>query len=537
MIVMVSSPQAFQKTGFDIPSQVTLPGKQVFSTNILPSKFESMNYGYSKPMYSDLYNPAPQSFSVDGSVAMYPVHDTLIPQLPASSGYKQELAEREDTGVLQKNAGATGSELENLLGGNDLGALLNMFMPTNKEKEEPSPDFGIPSDISSILDPFPDQSGLELNNSPLAAADTQTGIDLWTGPKKEEAPLEQPETALSAQDPFMAGLYTEDNARFSPDSDRLYNSAPSLNDIFSEANRGETPSPTNSALQSPQFYSASSDAWDRQLQELFEKATFDFSDGDFMLPPPPKRLHDDSPPYSSSPSDPAPLYPQHLENVWSIDPTPPSSRSRTPSPLPPTSLSPPQTPAASPAPKPAASPAEAPDRTSERGGERKNGVLLFGKHEDEIIHKLLVPRPGVKGKPLTRDKLVSMPVEEFNHLLDLTRLSEIEVAFMKEWRRRGKNKTAAQVARKRKRDELVELDEEVEGLRQQKVGLQSKFDRIRSEIAALKERTMAAEDRVYLRYSKQHESAVSRDTHAIHVTKGGKVVLVPRISSQILLVK
>ena len=486
-------------------------------------------------MYPDLYSPAPQSFSVDGSVAMYPVHDTLIPQLPAASGYKQELAERGDT--LQKNAGATGSELENLLGGNDLGALLNMFMPTNKEeKEEPATDFAIPSDFSSILDQFPDQSALELNNSPLAAADSQTGIELWTGPKKEEAVLEQPETALSSQDPFMAGLYAEDNARFSPDSERLYNSAPSLNDIFTEANHRETPSPTNSALQSPQFYSAGSDAWDSQLQELFEKATFDFSDGDFMLPPPSKRLHDDTPPYSSSPSDPAPLYPQPPENLWSFDPTPPSSRSHTPSPVPPTSFSPPRTPAASPAPKPAASPIEAPDKTSEKG-DRKNGVLLFGKHEDEIIHKLLVPRPGVKGKPLTRDKLVSMPVEEFNHLLDLTRLSEIEVAFMKEWRRRGKNKTAAQVARKRKRDELVELDEEVEGLRQQKVGLQSKFDRIRSEIAALKERTMTAEDRVYLRYSKQHGTAVSRDTHAIHVTKGGKVMLVPRISSQILLVK
>ena len=512
--------------------------------NILPSKFDSVSYGYPKQMYSDLFTPAPRGFSIDSSVAVYPVHDTLIPQLPASSSLKQVPAEREDMEILQKSApgtGATGSELENLLGTKqeaDIGTFLNMFMPTNKEKEEQVPDFGIPSDFSSILDLFPDQNALDLSNSPLAAVDTQTDINLWTGPSKVESPVDQPETALGSQDPFMTGLYTEDNPRFSPDSARLYNSVPSLNDIFSELNRGDTPSPTNSALQSPQLYSTSSDGWDSHLQQLFEKATFDFSDGDFLLPPPLKRSHEDSPPYSSSPSNPSPHYPQYPENVWSFDPTPPSSRSHTPSPIP-TPVSQPLTPAASPVPKPAALPTEPPvDKISERGGERaKNGVLLFGKHEDEIIHKVLVPRPGVKGKPLKRDKLVSMPVEEFNHLLDLTQLSEIEVAFMKEWRRRGKNKTAAQIARKRKRDELVELDEEVEGLRQQKVGLQSKFDRIRSEIAALKERTMVAEDRVYHRYSKQHETAVSRDTHTIHVTKGGKVVLVPRVSSQILLVK
>ena len=131
-----------------------------------------------------------------------------------------------------------------------------------------------------------------------------------------------------------------------------------------------------------------------------------------------------------------------------------------------------------------------------------------------------------------------MPVEEFNRLLDVAELNEIEVAFMKEWRRRGKNKTAAMVARKRKRDELTDLDGEVEQLRKQKAGLRSKCDRLQAEISALKEKSRAAEDRVYQRYVRQSGVPVSRKTHVIHVDKTGKVLLGPRPSSQqMLLVK
>ena len=159
---------------------------------------------------------------------------------------------------------------------------------------------------------------------------------------------------------------------------------------------------------------------------------------------------------------------------------------------------------------------------------------MFGKHEDEIIHKLLVPDLSTPSKPITRDKLVSMPVEEFNHLLELAQLNDIEIAFMKEWRRRGKNKTAAQIARKRKREEVGDLESEVEAMRQQKAELQARYDQLRSQIKSLKERSLAAESRVYKQYSKSSGRSVSRDTHLIHVAHGNKLLLVPKISSQII---
>ena len=181
------------------------------------------------------------------------------------------------------------------------------------------------------------------------------------------------------------------------------------------------------------------------------------------------------------------------------------------------------------------SPSDVVDAMSERGGGGKaKSTILFGKHEDEIIHKLLAPQPGAQNKPVSRDKLVSMPVEEFNQLLEQACLSEIEVAFMKEWRRRGKNKAAAQIARKRKREEVTDLEGEVKALRKQKAELNKKYDRLRSQIASLKKRSIAAEDRVYRQQTKLTGKAVSRDTHLIHLTDDDKLLLVPRISSQVL---
>ena len=166
----------------------------------------------------------------------------------------------------------------------------------------------------------------------------------------------------------------------------------------------------------------------------------------------------------------------------------------------------------------------------------RSSTSLFGQKEDEIIHKLLIPQRGSENKPITRDKLVTMNVEDFNALLDQVGLTEIEVAFMKEWRRRGKNKMAAQIARKRKRDELSDLQDEIKLLRHQKAQLKQSASSLKASLSSFKRRAELAEERIYRKYSATHGLLVSKETHNIHVTDDGKTMLVPRISSQVLLV-
>lgn len=56
--------------------------------------------------------------------------------------------------------------------------------------------------------------------------------------------------------------------------------------------------------------------------------------------------------------------------------------------------------------------------------------------------------------PFSNEKIVNLPVEEFNELLAKHQLSEAQLALVRDIRRRGKNKMAAQNCRKRKLDTI-----------------------------------------------------------------------------------
>uniref|UniRef100_UPI00358DDF67 endoplasmic reticulum membrane sensor NFE2L1-like isoform X2 n=1 Tax=Myxine glutinosa TaxID=7769 RepID=UPI00358DDF67 len=73
--------------------------------------------------------------------------------------------------------------------------------------------------------------------------------------------------------------------------------------------------------------------------------------------------------------------------------------------------------------------------------------------------------------PFPNRKIVNLPVEEFNTLLGGHRLSETQMALIRDIRRRGKNKVAAQNCRKRKLDTLLTLERELAILRRRKVKL------------------------------------------------------------------
>lgn len=66
--------------------------------------------------------------------------------------------------------------------------------------------------------------------------------------------------------------------------------------------------------------------------------------------------------------------------------------------------------------------------------------------------------------PFSNELIVNLPVEEFNDLLANFQLNEEQLALVRDIRRRGKNKIAAQNCRKRKMDVLLGLDDDVSSL-------------------------------------------------------------------------
>ncbi|XP_062932402.1 transcription factor NF-E2 45 kDa subunit [Cynocephalus volans] len=66
--------------------------------------------------------------------------------------------------------------------------------------------------------------------------------------------------------------------------------------------------------------------------------------------------------------------------------------------------------------------------------------------------------------PFPTDKIVNLPVDDFNELLARYPLTESQLALVRDIRRRGKNKVAAQNCRKRKLETIVQLERELERL-------------------------------------------------------------------------
>ncbi|XP_016324698.1 endoplasmic reticulum membrane sensor NFE2L1b isoform X2 [Sinocyclocheilus anshuiensis] len=73
--------------------------------------------------------------------------------------------------------------------------------------------------------------------------------------------------------------------------------------------------------------------------------------------------------------------------------------------------------------------------------------------------------------PFSNDKIINLPVEEFNELLAKHHLNEDQLSLIRDIRRRGKNKMAAQNCRKRKLDTILKLEQGVQDLQREKAQL------------------------------------------------------------------
>jgi hypothetical protein len=80
--------------------------------------------------------------------------------------------------------------------------------------------------------------------------------------------------------------------------------------------------------------------------------------------------------------------------------------------------------------------------------------------------------------PIPTPEIINLPIDEFNERLAKFDLSEAQLSLIRDIRRRGKNKVAAQNCRKRKMDQIVGLQGEVDVMFSQKEALQRQQDQL-----------------------------------------------------------
>lgn len=83
---------------------------------------------------------------------------------------------------------------------------------------------------------------------------------------------------------------------------------------------------------------------------------------------------------------------------------------------------------------------------------------------------------------LNLHQVVETTADEFNELIKELALNQEQINVVKDIRRRGKNKVAAQICRKRKLDSIDSLKEDVEHLRERKSSLITEYNSIHNEV-------------------------------------------------------
>ncbi|XP_076455961.1 endoplasmic reticulum membrane sensor NFE2L1-like isoform X2 [Babylonia areolata] len=151
---------------------------------------------------------------------------------------------------------------------------------------------------------------------------------------------------------------------------------------------------------------------------------------------------------------------------------------------------------------------------------KKDGPRQKGPHSRDM------KRAADLNLPFTFEQIVGSPVEEFNDLLTKTKLTEPQIALMRDIRRRGKNKVAAQNCRKRKLDVLVNLEDEMTDMEKMRDKLVEERRRIDQETRRAKEKYAALYEHIFSSLRDEDGRPFSRDQYSLQQSSNGNVFLV-----------
>ncbi|XP_037133716.1 endoplasmic reticulum membrane sensor NFE2L1b isoform X2 [Syngnathus acus] len=130
--------------------------------------------------------------------------------------------------------------------------------------------------------------------------------------------------------------------------------------------------------------------------------------------------------------------------------------------------------------------------------------------------------------PFSNEKIVNLPVEEFNELLAKHQLSEAQLALVRDIRRRGKNKMAAQNCRKRKLDTIINLEDGVHQLRRDKARLlKEKMEFLRC-IRQMKQKMQSLCQEVFAQVRDEQGRPYPPSRYSLQYAADGSVLVVPR---------
>ncbi|KAF5294494.1 hypothetical protein FQR65_LT01620 [Abscondita terminalis] len=133
--------------------------------------------------------------------------------------------------------------------------------------------------------------------------------------------------------------------------------------------------------------------------------------------------------------------------------------------------------------------------------------------------------------PITVNDIINLPMDEFNERLSKYDLSETQLTLIRDIRRRGKNKVAAQNCRKRKLDQILSLADEVKDIRDRKLRMLSDQDLILAERNRIKNKYQQLYSYVFQNLRDPDGNPYSPYQYSLQTSADGSIVIVPRANN------
>lgn len=136
--------------------------------------------------------------------------------------------------------------------------------------------------------------------------------------------------------------------------------------------------------------------------------------------------------------------------------------------------------------------------------------------------------------PFTVEKIINLPVDDFNEMMSKHQFSESQLALIRDIRRRGKNKVAAQNCRKRKMENIVGLEYELDSLKEEKEQLMKEKSTRSSNLREMKQQLSTLYQEVFSMLRDEHGKPFSPSEYSLQHTADGTVFLVPRLKKTLI---
>ncbi|CAI9160478.1 unnamed protein product [Rangifer tarandus platyrhynchus] len=130
--------------------------------------------------------------------------------------------------------------------------------------------------------------------------------------------------------------------------------------------------------------------------------------------------------------------------------------------------------------------------------------------------------------PFSVDEIIRMPVDSFNSMLSRHYLTDLQLSLIRDIRRRGKNKVAAQNCRKRKLDVILNLEDDVCSLQAKKETLKREQSQFHKAINIMKQKLHHLYRDVFSRLRDDQGRPISPNQYALQCTHDGSVLIVPK---------